>query len=116
MPLPVDLTNLREITDGDTAMEKELFEEFISTGDSYIVKFSQAMEPDNNETWRTISHSFKGIALNLGAMQLGELCKKAQENNTANIQEKTAMLESIKREYIAVRDYLNSIQDLRAIY
>ncbi len=109
MTSPVDLANLRGITDGDVEMEQELFREFIITSDSYIESLSQSLGDDRSELWRTTAHSFKGIALNLGAAKLGELCKKAQESNAVPTQEKTTMLESIKQEYTAVKGYLNSI-------
>lgn len=109
MSLPVDLKNLREITDGDTEMERELFNEFISTSDEYIDTLGKSTSLDANEAWRAISHSFKGIALNLGAEKLGELCKTAQENNMSSAENKTAMLTAINQEYIAVRDYLKSL-------
>lgn len=108
MTQPVDLTNLREITDGDKEMESELFKEFINTSDSYIVSLGNMLDADKNELWRTTTHAFKGLALNLGAANLGALCKNAQENNTASQQDKTAMLEAIRHEYAAVKDFLNS--------
>lgn len=108
MAQPVDLRNLREITDGDAEMEKELFKEFIKTADSYIVILGELLNADKNELWRTTAHAFKGLALNLGATNLGELCKKAQENNTASLQDKTSMLEAIRQEYAGVNDFLNS--------
>ncbi len=108
MTQPVDLTNLREITDGDREMEKELFKEFIKTADCYIISLGDILNPDKNELWRTTAHAFKGLALNLGAVNLGALCKNAQENNTASPQDKTAMLEAIRQEYAEVKDFLNS--------
>lgn len=109
MTQPVDLTNLREITDGDTEMEKALFEEFIKTSDSYVVSLGEMLNEDKNEIWRTTAHAFKGLALNLGAANLGALCKNAQENNNASPQDKASMLESIRQEYSAVKNYLNSV-------
>lgn len=106
MPQPVDLTNLREITDGDTEMEAELFAEFITSSDAYIRNLSEMVQDNQSEEWRSIAHAFKGLALNLGAEHLGELCKAAQENHTATHQEKATMLASIQEEYHVVRGYI----------
>lgn len=109
MSSPVDLTNLREITDGDTQMENELFREFLSASDSYVVGLASLTSANQNEEWRKTAHAFKGISFNLGANHLGELCKKAQENNTASEQEKLAMLDDIRKEYNEVRDFLGGM-------
>ena len=109
MSTPVDLTNLREITEGDAAMEQELFKEFIASADSYIINLGNMMSAEQHESWRTTAHAFKGLAINLGATHLSELCKKAQENNTANTQEKTAMLKDINQEYTAVKSFLDDM-------
>ncbi len=109
MTLPVDITNLREITGGDVEMETELFKEFITTCDSYIMDMGNMLDADKYEPWRTTAHAFKGIAINLGAAHLSELCKKAQENNTYSPVEKVTMLENIKHEYEAVKNFLHSI-------
>ena len=109
MSSPVDLTNLREITDGDAEMEQELFKEFIRTSDSYVASLEQTFDAGSSEEWRTTAHSFKGIALNLGANNLGELCKKAQDSHTVTSAEKEAIFNSIKLEYASVKNYLDSI-------
>lgn len=106
MSSPVDLTNLREITDGDKEMEAELFREFISSCDNYISDLGNMLDSDKNEVWRTTAHAFKGISVNLGAAHLGELCKKAQERNTASVQEKTILMEDIKNAYAEVKEFL----------
>lgn len=109
MSNPVDLTNLREITEGDAEMERELFTEFIDAADSYIENMGTLTEEVLNEEWRKAAHAFKGIAINLGANRLGELCKKAQENNTSPSGEKLKILQDIKQEYSGVRSFLNGI-------
>ncbi len=109
MNIPVDLTNLREITGGNKKMEAALFKEFISSCDSYILELSKVLDVDKKETWYTISHAFKGISINIGAKHLGELCREAQDNNAAPLEKKTVMLKDIEQEYSEVKKYLTRL-------
>jgi HPt (histidine-containing phosphotransfer) domain-containing protein len=108
MSKPVDLENLRSMTDGDVEMEKILFEEFFSCFDSAIINMQDSCCEDKSENWRKDAHALKGISMNLGAMQLGELCKKAQDEHTADAASKNEMLKNIKVEYEVVRDFINN--------
>ncbi|MDF2965616.1 MAG: hypothetical protein K0Q51_1004 [Rickettsiaceae bacterium] len=109
MRIPVDLTNFREIAGGDKALEKALFEEFIKSADQYIIALSQESFKGGNENWRETAHAFKGIALNLGALALGELCKNAQEASEESKEFKLNLLNKIKQEYELVRAYIVSV-------
>lgn len=106
MPEPVDLKNLRSMTDGDADMEKVLFDEFFSCFDNAIVNMQDCCREDKAENWRRDAHALKGISMNLGAMHLGELCKKAQDGYTAGLDSKNEMLQNIKDEYAVVRDFI----------
>ncbi|MEQ1706134.1 MAG: hypothetical protein ABL867_09225, partial [Rickettsiales bacterium] len=64
---PVDLDNLRSMTDGDAEMEKILFEEFFSCFDTAIINMQNNYGEDNREEWRKDAHALKGISMNLGA-------------------------------------------------
>jgi HPt (histidine-containing phosphotransfer) domain-containing protein len=109
MSEPVDLTNLREMTDGDREMERELFAEFFSSTEEGIESMAGQCTDGANETWRATAHAMKGTSVNLGANALGELCKKAQENDAASAVEKEAVLADIKQEYQAVKSYLQNV-------
>lgn len=110
MDAPVDLTNLREMTDNDAEMEKALFEEFFSSFEAGIATLqASAGEVTDAETWRAQAHGLKGIALNLGAMELGELCKKAQEEASSGMDAKSTMLQHICLEYAKVKTFLQGI-------
>src|ERR1700691_5364208 len=107
MPGPVDLKNLHEMTGNDAGMEKELFAELISSFDEGSNSLATAVSGSDNESWRKNAHALKGIALNLGANHLGELCKKAQENSNADSRLKEIMLTDIKKEYEEVKKFLS---------
>lgn len=102
----VDLTNLRSMTDGDVEMEKLLFEEFFSSFEDGIASLQNNLENDVAEIWRKQAHSLKGISLNLGAMELGELCKRAQDEFNAGTDMKGELLKNIVAEYGRVRQFL----------
>ncbi len=106
---PVDLANLRSMTDGDVDMEKILFEEFFSSFNSSISVLQENFGEGATETWRKESHALKGISLNLGAMNLGELCKKAQDESDASADAKGELLKDIKTEYEMVRLFLMNL-------
>ena len=109
MSAPVDLTDLREMTEGDEEMEKELFEEFFSSAEECITALEDNCVSGENESWRTNAHALKGTSINLGAATLGDLCKQAQDSHGADEGEKKALLESIRAEYALVKDYLSAI-------
>ncbi|HXZ68250.1 MAG TPA: Hpt domain-containing protein [Alphaproteobacteria bacterium] len=105
----VDLKNLREMTDGDPEMEKELFAEFISSFENELAQLHASQADGASETWRRRAHALKGIAFNLGAMQLGNLCKRAQEAPQSNPETKAELLKRIGTEFEDVRSYLDEL-------
>lgn len=109
MSKPVDLENLRSMTDGDADMEKVLFEEFFSCFDTAMVNMQDSCSEDKAESWRKDAHALKGISMNLGANHLGELCKKAQDEYTASTDSKNTMLKNIQDEYAVVREFINNL-------
>lgn len=109
MYLPVDLTNLREMTSGDPAIENMLFAEFFNSAHSCLQGLEQFCQGEQHEEWRKTAHAMKGIALNIGANQLSILCKQAQDQHTAQAVNKQLMLLSIKSEYALVKQYLEKI-------
>ncbi len=107
MDAPVDLTNLRTITDGDVEMEKELFREFLESSKESLNRLEVNLDK-NADAWRTGAHALKGNALNIGAYKLSELCKKAQDAYLASKEEKAGILKCINDEYQMVHDYLQT--------
>jgi HPt (histidine-containing phosphotransfer) domain-containing protein len=109
MPAPVDLTNLREMTDGDEETEKMLFEEFFLSAEECILTLKNNCTDGANETWRAGAHALKGTAINLGAFRLSDLCKKAQEDHAAALSEKQTLLREILGEYRSVKTFLKQV-------
>ena len=111
MYVPVDLTNLREMTDGDKDVEMMLFEEFFKSAHSCLSGLEQFCHGAENDQWRRSAHAFKGIALNIGAAQLSALCKQAQDGMALPSPQKQTLLDSIKTEYGLVQNYLKTMLD-----
>ncbi len=109
MSEPVDLTNLRSMTDGDTQMERELFEEFDRVFQEGIAALRGLMQSHQQEEWRKQAHALKGVAVNLGAQQLGETCKLAQEQHCVDQATKSIILCSIETDYAGVNEFLRTV-------
>ena len=106
---PVDLTDLRDMTDGDRAMERELFSEFFISSEACIGALIASNDHNEPETWAATAHALKGSALNLGARALGALCMQAQEARAAPANEKRDMIAGIIAEYGKVKSYLTDL-------
>ena len=109
MANPVDLTDLRSMTDGDKEMELALFAEFYSSSEAAFDIMAANCIDGQNEIWRSNAHAIKGSAYNLGAKGLGDLCKQAQENPAASGSDKQTLMEKIKAEYALVKAYLQTV-------
>ncbi len=92
---PVDLTHLREFTDGYTEMEKQLFELFISSSEECLRMLERYCTEGENKEWKNQAHALKGAAMNMGANAMAEVCAKAQEAFTASQRDKAAHLQNI---------------------
>lgn len=103
---PVDLTNLRDMTDGDEELERTLFEEFFRSSEKNLTTLRASTQNADQEAWRTTAHAFKGISLNLGAMYLGGLCCTAQEESASSSERKAELLSEIDVEYHIVKRFL----------
>jgi HPt (histidine-containing phosphotransfer) domain-containing protein len=107
MTQAIDLTNLHEITGGDIAVECELFDVFLQSSEECIAGLKSSLDVSKHEDWRKQAHAFKGTSLNLGAFELGRLCKEAQDNSQASLEQKHTMLAAIETEYDRVKAQLD---------
>ena len=102
----VDLTNLHEMTDNDSELEKQLFNEFISSFEAGLDILRKNCDEGSSEAWRSQAHGLKGIAVNLGAKGLGDICKLAQEKHQSSLEEKNKLLNDMDTEYGLVKQFL----------
>jgi HPt (histidine-containing phosphotransfer) domain-containing protein len=69
----VDMDHLASFTDGDTDLESELADLFVSTALGYLKRMDQAIEEERS--WSAEVHALKGASANLGARRLAALAK-----------------------------------------
>ena len=99
----LDLTSFKEVCNGDTEFEKELFEDFLEGAEDSLEFLAKCCQEDQPLLWKEKSHYLKGTAKNLGAMQLGELCCNAEENYQVAIDKKKIYFSAIKEALEIVR-------------
>ncbi len=95
---PVDMEQLRLFTDGDPAEEKALADLFLEQAQEMIDILEKSIGAEKQDMWKSAAHRFKGSSGNLGAMQLHNLCKRAEMHADAAEAEKQEMLVAIKTE------------------
>lgn len=105
----VNLTNLRELTDGDKDIEKELFQDFIDSSALLLADLEKFISEDAFEEWRKSAHGLKGISANLGAENLSHLSKTAQDSFEKDRTEKQQILTNLKQERDKVVAFLLSV-------
>jgi HPt (histidine-containing phosphotransfer) domain-containing protein len=107
--MPVDLANLRTITDGDRDTEVELFAQFCQSGDVILQELQKCCVDGHSDGWYRSSHSLKGTAYSLGAQVLGDLAKEAQNSPALPATDKTVLLAKIRDEYSRVTAFLSTV-------
>ncbi|MFK7838705.1 MAG: Hpt domain-containing protein [Bdellovibrionales bacterium] len=104
----MDLTNLRDITDGDAAIEADLFQEFIQSSLRLIDALKNSQDEGSHDAWYDTAHSLKGIAINLGAIRLSDLAADAENSRDQTEGYKAGLLQSISAEHEKVLNFLQS--------
>ncbi len=102
----INFSNLQEITGGDSAIEAELFQLFLTSSADCVTGLRAALADADEKAWRDHAHALKGISFNLGAEPLGEIGKKAQDEFQASADAKKAMLADIEAELENVKAVL----------
>lgn len=102
--LPIlDLTDFREITDGDREIEQALFADFLSSTGASLVKLEKCINAPNATVWSDESHSIKGAAQNLGAMRLAACCADAQAYEGQDQAELLTLLRAMAAAFVDVQ-------------
>lgn len=109
MNLPVDLAVLRQVTEGDIALESELFKVFLNSAKECIGALRLHCRSGNQEEWRRHAHAFKSISYGIGALRLADLCRQAQEGFQNPALNKYQYLAGIEAEFTEVELQLKSL-------
>ncbi len=104
----IDLSNLREITRGNIATERMLFEAFIDVFSRAISNMNRHMDKSQENIWYEQAHFLKGTATNIGAERLAELLRAAEENYQMDKEKKLRLLRNIEAEFAEVKKALKN--------
>lgn len=107
---PIDLEHLRTFTEGDREEEAMFFDLFLSQADESlaILEAHQSDESDR-DPWVKASHKMKGSSANIGAKQLSEICKRAENAGQADAQQKQVLLDEIKAELEDIKAFIEAL-------
>jgi HPt (histidine-containing phosphotransfer) domain-containing protein len=82
MPSPIDeatFANLLDMTGGDQAFVDELVDTYLREGDRLVEDLIVAATAGAVGDFVLPAHSMKSSSLNVGALELGELCRALEE-------------------------------------
>ena len=83
MPGPIDaaaFANLLQMTGGDQEFVDELVDTYLGEGDRLVENLVVAAAAGRIEDIILPAHSLKSSSLNVGALALGELCRRLEED------------------------------------
>jgi histidine phosphotransfer protein HptB len=83
MSSPIDaatMANLLEITGGDQDFVDELVDTYVAEGDRLIGELVAAATAGSVADIVRPAHSLKSSSLNVGALELGELCRRLEQD------------------------------------
>jgi signal transduction histidine kinase/NO-binding membrane sensor protein with MHYT domain/CheY-like chemotaxis protein len=103
---PADLSLLREYSDGDEELEKEMIRTFYDKSLEHLKVMEANQSKMNHEEWSEAAHALKGSSGYIGAQRLVELCHQAQEMKEALREEREKQLAAILSEHEKVVIYL----------
>jgi HPt (histidine-containing phosphotransfer) domain-containing protein len=75
---PTAFANLLDITGGDRVFVDELVDTFLEEGDRLVGELVAAAADGDTEGLVRPAHSLKSSCLNVGALELGELCRRLE--------------------------------------
>ncbi len=105
---PVDLTHLKEYTDGDPEEEKDLIRIFLSQSTESLNILKAHCLNGECQAWMEAAHKMKGGAGMIGAEKLQTLCDQAQQMLDADAVERKDIFGKIKTVYEDVETFLNN--------
>ena len=83
MGSPIDaatMANLLDITGGDQSFVDELVDTYVAEGERIVGELVTAAEGGAVADMVRPAHSLKSSSLNVGALELGELCRRLEQD------------------------------------
>jgi PAS domain S-box-containing protein len=110
---PVDLEHLRSYIGDDPEEEKEVITMFVELTEKAIEELHNALNQDNADVWKKVSHRIKGSASNFGAKALSQTCLEAEHGHERPQTERLILLNTIQGQFNEARNFLGALhQDL----
>jgi two-component system sensor histidine kinase BarA len=104
---PIDPTvfaNLVEMTGGEMDFVDELADTFLEDGDRQIAAMRAAVDDGDVETLTRAAHSMKSGSLNVGALELGALCRSLEEaGRSGSVPDADVRIAAIDDAFMAAR-------------
>jgi HPt (histidine-containing phosphotransfer) domain-containing protein len=98
------MANLLEITGGDQDFVDELVDTYISEGGRIVGELVAAADAGSIPDLVRPAHSLKSSSLNVGALDLGELCRRLEQDAlSAGVEDPVARATEIRAAFDAVR-------------
>lgn len=102
----IDLSYLRQITEGDAKLEQELLHLFHATAERCISAMAKNFDSSLKD-WSGIVHELNGAAATIGADTLRTLCAEAEYNAEASTRQHFYL--NILKEYNKIETYLKNV-------
>jgi HPt (histidine-containing phosphotransfer) domain-containing protein len=91
----LDMNRLREITEGDAALERQLFHLFIESVDRLLQLLAVQIQ-DGSLQWRQTVHQIKGASANMHVTSMVALCISIEKlENEAHRREQITQLHEV---------------------
>ena len=107
MAEPIDeatFANLLEMTGGDQAFVDELVDTYLEEGDRLVEELIVAGNAGDVDAMIRPAHSLKSSSLNVGALELGELCRALEMNaRSGEVEDPVARADEVKVAFSDVR-------------
>lgn len=98
------LAELQDVMDDEFEV---LIHTFLSDSRERIAALKRALNGHDSEALAQMAHSFKGSCINIGAPQLGELCRVVEKaGKEQRLEDAPATVEAIESEFLNVTDML----------
>ena len=104
---PADLTRLRDLAEGDTAILERLINMYLDDADQHGRRLEQAVQSQNAEAVEQEAHSIRGGAGQVGAKTLQELAAELEGmGRSAYLDKASEAITAFSQEFDRVAEYL----------
>lgn len=104
----INLALLEEYAGGDLVIEKDMIAKFYNKSKEHLQKMGYSLTMTGYADWNEAAHALKGSAAYLGADNLVNLCRQAQNIKNATASERKTLLAAMVREHENICHYLRT--------